>query len=120
MQPVDPSTTDIRERVLTELDQIQDPCSIAAAFPMGLSEMGLIADVSVSLEGHVHVRMRLTGPGCHMVGYFNEEIENRISALPGIRSVVMTFDVGLEWTPEHIRAETARRRKEALAARYGF
>lgn len=110
----------IRSRILQELNEIQDPCSIAAAFPMGLTEMGLVADVTVTPEGDVSISLRLTGPGCYMIGYFCEEIENRVSALPGIRSVVITHDVGLEWTPEHMEENTARRRKNMLSARYGI
>ena len=110
----------LRSRILEKLNEIHDPCSVAAVFPMGLTEMGLVADVTVTTEGDTSVNLRLTGPSCHMIGYFCEEIENRVRALPGIRNVVITHDVGLEWTPEHMEENTARRRKNMLATRYGI
>ncbi len=106
---------EFEQRIRKELDEIKDPCSVAAGQPMGLSEMGLIRDVEISADGDVAIAMRLTSPFCHMIGFFKSETIERISALPGVRSVTMTADQGLDWSPSDISPAAAERRGEALA-----
>jgi metal-sulfur cluster biosynthetic enzyme len=95
------------------LDEIKDPCSVAAGRAMGMSEMGLIEEASVQ-DGTVCIRVRLTSPTCIFTGLFRRDAEERVKAeFPDVLSVQVTFDTGLDWTPEHmsdeIRAERASR-----------
>jgi metal-sulfur cluster biosynthetic enzyme len=106
---------EIAQRIREELDEIKDPCSLAAGQPMGLSEMGLVRDVEISADGDVAIAMRLTSPFCHMIGFFKSETIKRIGALPGVRSVTMTADQGLDWSPNDISPSAAARRSEVLA-----
>jgi len=50
-----------------------------------------------------------------MVGFFKTELEDRLGALPGVRSVEVVFDRGFDWMPEMMSPEVRRRR----AARFG-
>jgi len=100
-----------------ELDTIGDPCSVAHGSPMGLDEMGLVEDLDVDADGNVRVRLRLTSPTCTMVGYFGVEVRSRLGRLPGVRSVEVTTDLGLDWTPEHMTEAARARRRANLRAR---
>ena len=104
------------ERIAAVLDEIHDPCSIATGDPLGLREMGLVERIDVAADGAVHVGIRLTSPTCIMVGLFRSEIEDRLRAL-GAPAVEVSFDGGLDWSPDDMTEEVRRRRAARLAAR---
>jgi metal-sulfur cluster biosynthetic enzyme len=104
---------DVRRR----LDAIGDPCSVAQGTPMGLDEMGLVRDVRVDADGNVAIDLRLTSPTCVMVGYFRAEAERLVGELPGVRSVQVHWDQGLDWTPADMSRDAQRRRRATLRAR---
>ena len=104
----------LRALIIAELDQIKDPCSIAAGTPFGLAEMGLVDEVLISGEGEITVKLRLTSPFCHMIGFFKLEASRRIEALPGVRSVELVADQGLDWSPSRISASAVARRESHL------
>lgn len=103
---------DLRSQILAELDEIKDPCSLAAGTPLGLAEMGLVKQVAISDAGEVMVDLRLTSPFCHMIGFFKQEAIRRIEALPGVTSADISADNGLDWSPSDI-APAARARRDA-------
>jgi metal-sulfur cluster biosynthetic enzyme len=105
---------DTRAAILAELDEIKDPCSMASGVPMGLAEMGLIDTLDVSPEGEVEIRLRLTSPFCHMIGFFKTEAARRVMALPGITSVSLSADNGLDWSPDRISTSAQARRADYL------
>jgi hypothetical protein len=102
--------------ILALLDGIKDPCSVANATPTGLNSMGLIGALDVSDDGAVAIRLRLTSPFCHMIGYFKVEAERRLMALPGISSVTLTADNGLDWSPDMMSADARKQRQARLDA----
>lgn len=95
---------ELRERILAALDEIKDPCSLAAGTPLGLAEMGLVRDVTIAAGGNVAVDLRLTSPFCHMIGFFKQEAIARVGAIPGVGSVTLNADNGLDWSPADISA----------------
>lgn len=98
------------------LDEIKDPCSIAASVPMGLDEMGIVKSVSVAPTGRVDVELRLTSPFCEMVAYMKTEAERKLGELPGVTDVCVRHDAGLDWDHDMIApAAQARRRRRLLA-----
>jgi metal-sulfur cluster biosynthetic enzyme len=103
-----------RTAILAELDEIKDPCSMASGVPMGLAEMGLIDTLDISPDGDVAIRLRLTSPFCHMIGFFKTEAQRRVMALPGITSVSLSADNGLDWSPDRISPAAQTRRTEYL------
>ena len=104
----------LRALIVSELDEIKDPCSVAAGTPFGLSEMGLIDDIDISDTGNVLVKLRLTSPFCHMIGFFKQEAVRRIEALAGINSVELVADNGLDWSPSRISASAMSKRESHL------
>jgi metal-sulfur cluster biosynthetic enzyme len=97
------------------LHGIGDPCSVASGTPMSIEEMGLVKAVDLDDDGRLHVTLRLTAPLCHNVGYFDVEIKRRLADLPGVASVTVSMDHGLEWTPELISPGARERRRKNLA-----
>lgn len=89
-----------RADIIDALNEIKDPCSVANGTPMGLGEMGLIGELDMTDNGAVSIMLRLTSPFCHMIGFFKQEADRRLMALPGVTSVVLRADNGLDWTPE--------------------
>lgn len=81
---------DLHERVTAALDEIKDPCSLAAGTPLGLAEMGLVKEIRIGVDGAVAVNLRLTSPFCHMIGFFKTEAIARIGRLPGVVSVTLS------------------------------
>jgi len=80
------------DEIRRTLDGIGDPCSVA-------------------------IRLRLTSPTCVMVSYFRIEAEERVLELPGVRSVEVVNDLGLDWSPEMMSPAAKARRGAALRAR---
>lgn len=100
------------DRVREKCREVVDPCSAATGTNLNVVEMGLLKSIDID-EGHVDVQLRLTTPSCHMVPYFAEEIEDRVSSLPDVESVTLVPDHGFEWTPE-MMSEDAKRRRNAV------
>lgn len=122
------ATPDLARAVLRAADEIRDPCSVAAAQPLGIAEMGLVRDVRLTpaaAGGHdVTIVLRLTAPGCLYWVYFERELRARLTTLSGVASVTITRDPEYDWTEADIapaarrrlREERRRRRAAALAA----
>jgi metal-sulfur cluster biosynthetic enzyme len=103
-----------RAAVLGQLDLIHDPCSVASGVPMGLTEMGLVAHVDIAPDGRVHIDLRLTSPFCHMIPFMQSEAVRLVGALPGVTSVTVAGDQGLDWSPDMIAPEAQERRRLRL------
>ena len=100
------------ERVRERLREIVDPCSAATGSNLDIVEMGLVKSIEID-GGRVAVEMRLTTPMCHMVPYFNQEVEERVTDLSGVESVAFETDNGFEWD-EEMMSDEARRRRQAV------
>jgi len=101
---------ELSEQIVAVLDEIKDPCSLAARTPLGLAEMGLVKDVVIGPDGQVTIDLRLTSPFCHMIGFFKTEAIRLVGALPGVRSVELRADNGLDWSPRDMTAAAHAKR----------
>jgi metal-sulfur cluster biosynthetic enzyme len=107
-------TTISSDDVMQCLAEIIDPCSVGNRTPMSITEMGLIRSITVSEAGKVRIDMRLTAPSCLMVGHFNDEARSRISRLPGVTDVKLTFDAGHDWSPDLLSPKAQLQRAQRL------
>jgi len=78
------------ESVIDALKEIFDP-----EIPVNIYDLGLIYGVEVSADGHAVVMMTLTTPNCPVAESMPQEVELRVSAVPGISFA----DVNLIWDP---------------------
>jgi metal-sulfur cluster biosynthetic enzyme len=97
-----PSVQDIATAARAALDEIYDPCSVAAGRPLGLAEMGLVQSVDVAADGEVSIVLRTTFPGCTMIPMLAGAVEERIRALPNVTDVAVSIDPRFTWTPAAI------------------
>ncbi len=82
---------EVKEAVIAEMRTIFDP-----EIPVNIYELGLVYNVSVGLNGEVHVRMTLTSPACPVAGTLPGEVEQKIANLPGVTRA----KVELVWSPQ--------------------
>jgi metal-sulfur cluster biosynthetic enzyme len=103
------------------LDTIVDPCSRAAGAPAGISEMGMVPDISFAAGGgnktDIKVRLIVTHPFCMMSNLFVKEIIERLEAQPGVGTAHVDFDPGSLWTPDLMTPEYAERLEAARTRR---
>ena len=85
-----PRQREIEIKVLGALRTIYDP-----EIPVNIYDLGLIYEVKVDETDAVHVKMTLTAPGCPVAGSLPAEVEQKIEAIPEVR----TADVELVWDP---------------------
>ena len=113
-----PADADLRRAVDAALADVHDPCSVARGTPIGLPDMGLVADVTSAstVAGlAVTVRLRLTAPGCLYFSHFETEVRRRVLALPNVAQVTVDWDTALDWEPS-MMTDRARRRLTATHA----
>jgi metal-sulfur cluster biosynthetic enzyme len=99
------TTVDAVQDVLRE---VVDPCSVATGVPLSILDMGLLRSVDIYGD-EVSIELRLTSPFCHQAPYFLIEVERRVGALPGVRSVVCRTDMGTDWDPSMMSPDAVRR-----------
>ncbi len=92
----------IRERVIDAIRTIYDP-----EIPINIWEVGLIYDVDVSADGVVKVVMTLTSPACPVAESLPPEVEQKVSAVDGVRGASVEVTWEPPWDPE-MMSEAAR------------
>jgi len=119
----------LEQRVRAAIDKVKDPCSLAQAVPVGISEMGMVTDVRLGEPGDdgrrdVELVLRVTAPGCMYVPFMDKSIKTAIAELPEIAEVSIDWDADADWRPADIAAPAQKRidaarqaRRERLAAR---
>lgn len=83
------------------VDDVMDALSNVIDPELGLDfvELGLIYGVEVQ-DGHVQVTFTLTTPGCPIGPQVNEQIEEFVGELDGVRSVESEMVFVPPWSPE--------------------
>ena len=110
---------DVRERLGALLNEVVDPCSVAAGAPAGLVDMGLIRELDVA-EGEegleVTVVVRVTHPSCMMAPVFLARVQNLLHAQPEVARFDAKLDTGFDWTPDDMTPEYRARLSRHRAA----
>jgi FeS assembly SUF system protein len=89
-RPEGEDDAELLEPVLEALKTVRDP-----EIPVNLVDLGLIYELVVKKGGIVFVEMTLTTPACPVAQSMPGEVENAISAVPGVSEV----RVNLVWSP---------------------
>lgn len=108
-------TTELYASIEQTLEDIMDPCSIAAGAPAGLVSMGLVGDINIvqaANSADVEVTLFVTEPGCMMSALFQITAKQKIEQIAGIRNVDVKMDYGHIWGPEQMTPEYRERLKE--------
>jgi metal-sulfur cluster biosynthetic enzyme len=82
-------------------DDVMDALANVIDPELGLDfvELGLIYGVSIS-DGNVHVTFTLTTPGCPIGPQVNEQIEEFVGELEGVKTVESEMVFTPPWSPE--------------------
>jgi metal-sulfur cluster biosynthetic enzyme len=115
-----PANTVLSERIMAELNDIVDPCSVAAGCPAGLVEMGLIRSLELrdtATGCDARVTMALTHPFCMMAPVFVNEARIRVADLDGVTGCDVELDATYIWTDDDMSPEYAERRRQSLIER---
>jgi metal-sulfur cluster biosynthetic enzyme len=100
------------DEILAALANAVDPCSVAAGRPMNIVEMGLVEKVDIDDGGQVTISLSLTSPSCMMLGQIMDQIDENVAPLLGGERPKMTFDDGLNWTPDRITGAAREHREQ--------
>jgi metal-sulfur cluster biosynthetic enzyme len=108
-------TGELRKEILRQVNAVQDPCSLSSAFPIGLSDMGLVCDLriappqGVDSTRDVSLVLRVTAPGCTYVPFMERSVKAAVGELDDVGEVSVEWRAGADWTPADM-AEPVRRR----------
>lgn len=112
----------LEERVRAAIDKVQDPCSLAQAVPIGISEMGMVTAVRLDDprgDGRrdVELVLRVTAPGCMYVPFMDSSIRAAVAELEEIGEISVEWDPDADWRPGDIAAPARQRIAEARRER---
>ncbi len=93
----------VREQdVIAVLRRVYDP-----EIPLNIYDLGLVYGLEIGAAGDVHVRMTLTSPACPVAGRLPGEVEQKLRAVPGVRSTRVELVWDPPWTKDRL-SEAAR------------
>jgi metal-sulfur cluster biosynthetic enzyme len=100
------TTSPTESEVRAALNEIVDPCSVAAGAPAGLDDMGLVRKIWIRQGAggaQVRVTIGLTQPMCLMGIPFMKSARERLRGMPGVEQVEVSLESGIDWTPARLR-----------------
>jgi FeS assembly SUF system protein len=79
----------LETEIVKVLKSIYDP-----EIPVNIYDLGLIYEINVDDDNNVRILMTLTTPNCPIIDQLLEEIEQKVKAIDGVRSLnlKLTFD----------------------------
>lgn len=97
-----PKNKDLKEDVITALKGVFDP-----EIPVNIYDLGLVYDVALDEEQHVHIQMTLTSPGCPVAQTFPGTVEQAVNQVEGVKDCTVELVWEPPWTQERM-SEVAR------------
>jgi FeS assembly SUF system protein len=92
----------LKEAVVGGLKTVFDP-----EIPVNIYDLGLIYDIAIDDEQHVHVQMTLTSPGCPVAQTFPGTVEQAVNLVEGVADCTVELVWEPPWTQERM-SEVAR------------
>lgn len=92
----------LKEAVIAELKTVFDP-----EIPVNIYDLGLIYDVAINDEQHVHIQMTLTSPGCPVAQTFPGTVEQAVNKVEGVSDCTVELVWDPVWTQDRM-TEAAR------------
>lgn len=88
--------------VRAAVNNVADPCSIARGTPIGLVDMGLLVDLTItdSEDGaSVALVLRITAPGCLYWTHFESAVSEEVLRIGGVAHVECNWHEDFDWMP---------------------
>lgn len=92
----------LKEQVIAALKTVFDP-----EIPVNIYDLGLIYDIIINEEQHVHIHMTLTSPGCPVAQTFPGTVEQAVNQVEGVSDCTVELVWEPTWTQERM-SEVAR------------
>ncbi|ASQ46665.1 SUF system Fe-S cluster assembly protein [Legionella clemsonensis] len=92
----------LKETVIAALKTVFDP-----EIPVNIYDLGLIYDITINEEQHVHIQMTLTTPGCPVAQTFPGTVEQTVNQVEGVNDCTVELVWEPPWTQERM-TEAAR------------
>lgn len=92
----------LKESVVAGLKTVFDP-----EIPVNIYDLGLIYDIAINDEQHVHIQMTLTSPGCPVAQTFPGTVEQAVNQVEGVSDCTVELVWEPTWTQERM-TEAAR------------
>lgn len=86
----------LQERIVEVMKTVYDP-----EIPVNIYELGMVYELKADeTSGDVFVKMTLTTPACPVAGSLPPEVERRLRAQPGVKSVKLDLVWEPAWNPQ--------------------
>lgn len=72
---------------------------------LGMVELGLIYEVTISETNDIHVTMTVTTPGCPVIPQFIEQVHEKLSLLEAVGKIDVQLTFSPPWTPDKMKPE---------------
>lgn len=87
----------LKDKVIAGLKTVFDP-----EIPVNIYDLGLIYDVAINDEQHVHIQMTLTTPGCPVAQTFPGTVEQAVNQVEGVSDCTVELVWEPPWTQERM------------------
>lgn len=91
---------DLENKVVEVLKTIYDP-----EIPVDVFELGLIYEVNIDEEKNVSIDMTLTSPNCPVAETMPKEVEDKVSAIEGVKSTKVNIVFDPPWDKDMMSEE---------------
>jgi FeS assembly SUF system protein len=90
----------LKEKIIETLKTVYDP-----EIPVDIYELGLIYDIDIDDEGMVQLEMTLTSPMCPVAESLPLEVQEKVTAVEGVREVDMRVVFDPPWDKDKMSEE---------------
>lgn len=90
----------LEDAIIMTLKSIYDP-----EIPVNIYDLGLIYEIDVDDENNVKIRMTLTTPNCPIADSIIAEVQEKVEATDGVKSVNLKLTFDPPWDESHLTDE---------------
>lgn len=94
------TTFEMEEKIVEALKTVYDP-----EIPVNVYDLGLIYKIDVPETWDVVIEMTLTAPNCPMADYIMEDVQMKVEAVEGVKSVVVNLVFEPQWNRDMLSEE---------------
>ena len=73
--------------------------------PVDIYELGLIYEVNVQDDAHIHIKMTLTSPSCPVAETLPVEVEQKVAGIEGVEGAKVEITFEPTWTQDMMSEE---------------
>jgi len=90
----------IEEKIVEYLRTVVDP-----EIAVDIYSLGLVYKIDLADDGALSIDMTLTAPNCPMADFIVEDVNQKMSSIPGVTSVTVNIVYEPEWNKDMMSEE---------------